>query len=239
MIKSKTIICLPGLGGHQTSFKGYEKIFADFKIVFTEIVNPEKSFQNIKTICLEQDGSIMLLANCYGAQLGLRLVQELPSKKIEGMIIIEPFFAQFHWWRWPGLFAVRLMLAVLFVATHLGIRRRHLWENIDYAYLARYPISVQPIFDMRWQNLPDYFRKIDDILTFHLPKDLVHIPALLIFSSEGFMRDINHQERVARIFCQTSTQEVSVKSHNIITLAQKEIGEIILDWFSKNPECHQ
>jgi hypothetical protein len=231
-----TIICLPGLGGHKTSFQGYEKLLNRHKVLFTQIIDPKESFEEIKKICESQNSQnekIIFLANCYGAQFGIRLIDILPVGKIKGLIIIEPFFAQFHFWRWPADVINRGILAILFLAEKLGIRRKKFWSEINYAKLSKYSIFFQPIFDMRWQPLPDYFKKIADILHFKLPKDPINVPTLLIFSPKGFMQDEERKKELSKLFVDTTIEEVQTKSHNIITLSQQEIAHIVLSWIDK------
>ncbi len=86
---------------------------------------------------------------------------------------------------------------------------------------------------MQWQNLNDYFNKIESWLHYRLPEQKLNVPALLIFSPKGFMRNNNHREILSKFFKNTSIEEIPTKSHNIITLAKDEIGRIIEPWLNQ------
>ncbi|MEK9170555.1 MAG: alpha/beta hydrolase [Patescibacteria group bacterium] len=234
-INKKTIICLPGLGGHESVFYEYQKFFNGHGMHFLQIINEEKSFKEITEICGERAGNIVFLTNCYGAQLAIRLINSLPwnQDKISGLIIIEPFFSEFHHWRRPARTINKLILLALSAADKIGFKRKWYRKNVDYNELARYPLFFQPIFDMQWQNLDDYFKKILSLLYFQLPKQKINVPTLLIFSPKGFMQNKGRRKIVSDFFQNSSIEEIQTKSHNIITLAKDEIGDMINSWLSR------
>ncbi|MCR4275492.1 MAG: hypothetical protein NUV83_01925 [Candidatus Wolfebacteria bacterium] len=228
--KEETIICIPGLGGHKTSFKGYDQLLSNYKVIFTEITDPKPSFEKIAQIC-EKEKSVILLTNCYGAQLGISLIKKFPEK-IKKFVIIEPFFAEFHLWRHPARVVNFILFALFSILDYFYLRRRFFY-NPDYDHLAKYPIFIQPIFDLSWHNWTFYFKKSNDILYFRLPKNPVTVPTLIFYSSKGFTRDKKTREAIRSVFVNSQEAEVNPQTHLIIKHAKETIGQILRDWLSK------
>ena len=85
---------------------------------------------------------------------------------------------------------------------------------------------------MRWQNLTDYFSKIDDMLTFKLP-ERVHVPTLFIASPKGYLRSPRDRKCLSSIFINSRFLEVSIKTHNIVPLASHEIVALMRPWLAE------
>ncbi len=224
------LICIPGLGGHPSSFKGYDKLLPEYKVIFTQLIDYRKAFEETKNLCASLEENVVFLTNCYGAQIAMRLIGALPDGKIKGLVIIEPFFAQFHWGRRPALFINKIILKILAIAHKFGLDKKTYRRDIDYFKLARFPIFFQPLFDMGWQSLHFYFDKIEDILRFKLPEQPLGVKSLLIFSPKGFTQNNSRRDYLLRVFNNADIAEVGAKSHNIIALSQNEIADIIRSW---------
>ncbi len=222
------IIGIPGLGGHESSLSEYIALFPERNVRIVRLVNPEKSLQRILELASSQQ-EVIFLCNCYGLQLALRAADRMP-RKVRGIIVIESFFAQFHSWT-PLARAINAgLISIIAFFDSVGLARKRFWNGVDYAKLARYPIYVQPVFDMLWQDLGNYFLKIKDILTFTLPAE-VTVPTLFILSPKGYLRNPTDRARVQKIFVNSRIVEVTSKSHNIVSLAAREIAGIIESWF--------
>jgi pimeloyl-ACP methyl ester carboxylesterase len=227
------ILCLPGLGGHRSVFAGYELIIASRRFEFVEIVNWPEAMTEIERLA-RKNGKIILLCHCYGAQLGLRLIEKMPSA-VSRLIIIEPVFAQFYGLThflgpvWRGLHPL------LQFTDRLGLRRKKFtYKNkIDYQKVSNYPVIAQPFFDMRWQNLTDYMGKLVDIADYKLPVR-VDVKTLFILSPKGYLRDPEKKEKIFDVFANHDIIEISNDTHNIVTASKNEIAKSIEVWLDKN-----
>ena len=227
------VVCIPGLGGHESSLREYVDLLHEYDVRLIQLVNHRQTLADMIELC-RREQAVIFLCNCYGLQLALRASDELPGK-IRGIIVIEAFFPEFHSWSKVALVLNTSMLAIIRFFGRLGVKRRRFWTGIDYARLAKYPMAVQPLFDMLWQNLEDYFWKIEDILPFRLPRR-VTIPTLFILSPKGYFRSQADRARVQKIFAHSHIVEVTSKSHNIVALAAAEIVAIIRLWLAKAPQ---
>ena len=225
---SDTIICIPGLGGHESSLASYKKLLPEYNVLFLRVVDHAEALIQLLDICKNKK-KVILFCNCYGIQLALRAIEVHPEK-IKQLVVVEAFFMEFHIWRIPAIYSAKALLWLLRFTDFLGFRRRR-FHSIDYAKCAQYPIIFQPLFDVRWQNLTDYFSKIEDIVTFILPAR-VSIPTLFILAQKGYLRSRKDRERVKSIFVHSSLVEVSSKTHNIISLASEEIASLVRTWLS-------
>lgn len=226
----KTIICIPGLGGHPSVFSAYDQFFSQYKLRHLELVNRQKAFKDLMAM-INEETKVILLCNCYGAQIALQAVA-VAQDKVRAIVIVEPFFVQFQQWLILFRPVIKFLYWVSLLTDCIGLRRRHFTYQPDYAKLAKYPIYVQPIFDMRWQDLTDYFDKIYDILTYTLPSKIEN-PTLLIFSPKGFMRSGGVRKKLQNIFVNSHVVETDGGTHNIVTIMEKSLAASIDQWLVK------
>jgi pimeloyl-ACP methyl ester carboxylesterase len=230
---SKTLICLPGLGGHPSAFSEYVALLPEYELRSIEFVNRRKALADARTAIQAAEGQVSLFCHCYSAQMGIQLAAEMPGK-VSHLIFLEPFFVEFQ----PWLQISRpLILAILWTVRffgRIGVRRRKFTYQPDYIALAKYPIYVQPFFDMRWQNLPDYFDKCYDILTYRLPQQ-VDTPTLMIFSPNGFSRDPANREHLKKIFTKARMVEMQNGTHNVITMGAAPVAKLVREYLDPRP----
>lgn len=225
----KTILCIPGLGGHPSAFGLYESLLKEFKFRFIEFVNIKKALVDLQKI-INEENEVILFCSCYGIQLALKIAEFMPQT-IGGIIVVEPFFAQFHWWRTPAVQLARGLLWLSKTTDKFGWRRKTFDYRPDYVKLSKYPIYCQPIFDMRWQNLTDYLDKIRDLLLFELPLR-VETPTLIVFSHKGFIRSEKIKKNISEIFVNSTSIETGSGTHNIITMSGKPVAEAVRNWIN-------
>jgi GT2 family glycosyltransferase/pimeloyl-ACP methyl ester carboxylesterase len=221
------MIGVPGLGGHESSLAEYVPLFPSYDLRIVRLVDHERALQEILALC-EKEAEVIFLCNCYGLQLALRAAEKMPEK-VNGIIVIEAFFAQFHRWAPLARGINRGFIRTVRGLNKLGLRRTRFWSGIDYAKLARYPIYFQPAFDMLWQDLGNYFSKIDDILSFKLPAH-VSTPTLIIASPGGYLRSARNRRRLRHVFGNLRILEVEDRTHNIVSTSAKEIVTLSNDW---------
>ena len=229
MDKKTTILCLPGLGGHRSVFNGYSDMIPDQMFRYVEMINWQDTMKEIEQIARERE-KIIIMCNCYGTQLALRLIEKDPSSVI-GLILIEPVFAEFY----PKLTMLNpinsAVIKLMEFTDRIGLRRKKFDYPIDYRKLSKYPMFIQPFFDMRWQNMTDYFKKIKDVLTFKLPQT-VNVKTLFILSSKGYLRSPKTREKIYNIFKNHDSVEIRTDTHNIVALSRKEIAGHIKNWLN-------
>lgn len=221
------IVCIPGLGGHESSLAAYRELLPEYDLRFLRLVNIAEASRVLESIC-RSENNVTLLCNCYGVQLAIRAIQKMP-KKINRLIVVEAFFAEFHSWMVAPMIVNKCLVFILKLTDRLGLARSRFPTEVNYAKLAKYPIYVQPIFDIWWQNLTDYFLKIDDILTFRLPAE-VSVPTLFILSPKGYLRSAADRKTLQSVFIHSQFMEVNENTHNIISLSQQTIASIIRGW---------
>jgi hypothetical protein len=232
MNEVSSIICIPGLGGHPSVFNGYTGLFSGYKLYPITIIDRRKAIEDIKEI-IRKEGKVIFICSCYGIQLALEIVDEMPSAA-DQLIVIEAFFAEFQWWKKPAILINNVLMFLCRITDWLGLRRKKLyWQSVDYSKLGKYPIFVQPVFDMAWHNLTDYFIKLNDILTYKLPEK-VEIKTLFVLSPHGFIQSPKIKKRLAEIFVNSEIVEISKKGHNIITNSQKLTAVPVREWLAKN-----
>lgn len=229
--KKRVVICIPGLGGHESCFKEYPTLLSDYDLRFVRLIDHRKCLEDIVSIC-EREERVTFLCNCYGIQLALRAAERAP-KKVERIVVIESFFAEFHFWRPIALAMNTLVLVLLRFFGRIGFKRNSYNTDIDYSKLGKYPVYIQPVFDMQWQNLFDYFSKTKDILTYRLPKK-VETPTLFILSPRGWMRNAKDRVVVRSIFTNCRMVEVSANSHDIVLCAPKEVAKAAHSWLESS-----
>ncbi len=227
----EAIVCIPGLGGHKSAFEGYAELFPGHSFYYLEVRNWREALDELRKI-VAKEGQVTLFCHCYGTQLGLRLIDEAPEA-VSRIILLEPFFSQFHHWRYPARLVNTLLVIVLTIMHWVGFRRnkfpyRH---RINYKKLAHYPVVIQPLFDMRWQSLKDYFGKTNDLLWFNLPSR-VDAPTLFVLSSNGYFKNKRHRKSVFKIFKNAQLAEVQAESHNMISIAPAKVASVIGTWFA-------
>ena len=225
-----SIITIPGLGGHESVFKDYAGALPNFDTRLLKLIDHRKTEEEIFQ-AVAKEGAVIILSNCYGSIPALRALGRISGNSAK-LIIIEPFFAEFFWWRKLALLVARGILGFMRFTDRLGLRRPWLVKNVDYVYFSRYPLFVQPVIDIFHQSMTDYFAKIVDLLEFSLP-DLVETETLLIFSPRGYFEDLQRRGRMLRRFSRASAEEVSGLTHNIVTVSRKEIIGIVGDWLRK------
>ena len=221
----KKMLCIPGLGGHRSVFAEYVSLLPGYEMEFVELVDRRRTLAEARAALSAASGPVILFCHCYSAQMGIQLAAEMPEK-ISQLIFLEPFFVELQPWM-KLLLPVGwtlLRLSQLFEA--LGLRRRRFTYQPDYVALAKYPIYFQPFFDMRWQNLTDYFDKCYDILTYKLPQS-VKTPTLMIFSSNGYTRDPAAREHLRIIFSDLRVVETPAGSHNVISMSPATVAGAI------------
>lgn len=228
--KNKTIISIPGLGGHKSVFDKYESQFQDFDFYRVDLIDIKKTTQDVLDI-IDKKNNIVLLCNCYGLQIALRVLP-LKGDKIKGLIVVEPYFGEFLFWRKPAIFINHLILEFLDILDFIGFRRKT-FPNMDYSTVEKFPLFFQPFFDMWHQDLTKYFLKIDDVLTFEVPEK-VELKTLFILSPKGFIQDQNKREVLKKAFVNSEIVELEEKSHNIVTIARMKISELVKNWLNKN-----
>lgn len=229
-LRREVVICIPGLGGHRTSLSEYKALLPGRELQFVEVVDHRAAQTHIAHLCDEAD-AVIFLCNCYGLQLALRAAARVPGK-VRALVVVEAFFPQFHAWPRAVLPVNRALLAVVNFFIRLGVRRSRLWTGIDYGRLARYPLFVQPFFDMLWQGLDDYLRKIEDALTYRLP-ERIDTPTLFILSPNGYFTNGEHRKEVQRIFTRSEIVEIYSKSHNLVSLAAPAIAATADRWLAR------
>lgn len=212
----KTLICIPGLGGHPSVFNEYKALLPEYNLRMIELVDPSKALADTRAAVREEKEPVVLFCHCYAEQLGIQVAAEMPDK-VSHLIILEPVFSEFLPWTkalWP---LCALLLAGARLTDRMGLRRRHFTYEPDYVELAKYPLFVQPLFDMRWQNLTDYFRKCWEQLTYRLPPR-VEAPTLMILAPGGFSSDARTKERLKKIFVNARLVDMEQGTHNIVTM---------------------
>lgn len=222
---AEKILCIPGLGGHASVFAEYMEILSEHEMRSIEFVNRDKALADARAAIREEKNPVILFCHCYSAQMGIKLAAEMPDK-VSRLILLEPYFVEFHPW-------MKLLLPVGFFLLWsnrfldwIGLRRKSFTYQPDYIALAKYPIYFQPIFDMRWQNMTDYFDKCYDILTYKLPRR-VDAPTLMIFSPKGFSRDIAARESLKKVFADVRMAETPEGTHNVITMGAPAVAKVI------------
>lgn len=226
----RALICIPGLGGHPSVFSEYAGLLSEYDLRFVEFVNRQKTLTDVRAAIAAEKDPVTLFCHCYSAQMGIQLAAEMPDK-IDKIIFLEPFFAQFHRWMfvlWPIMLAV---MGIVRFFSWIGVRRRTMNYRPDYKILAKYPIYVQPFFDMRWQSLTDYFDKCYDILAYKLPPG-VTVPTLMIFSPKGFFRDPAKRERLKSVFSRLRIVETQDGTHNVITMGAASVAAAIRQYLT-------
>lgn len=229
---SNTIVFVPGLGGHRSVFNGYGTIIGGNSFKYLEIVNWPKAAADLEQIA-QECGQVMIIAHCYGAQLAIRLIEKNPSA-VKRLVIIEPFFSEFY----PiirSLMPVNwIILKTLEIMDYLGLRRKKFNYIPDYQKLAKYPMVFQPLFDWRWQNMTDFFKKTQDIATFNLPPR-IETKTLFVVSPGGYLRSSRKREKIFNIFVNHDIIEISQNTHNIITVSGDKIARSIKKWLTNKP----
>lgn len=229
--REKTIVFIPGLGGHRSAFGGYAEFFPEYTLHYVDVVDWHKALEDLEKIA-QKEKDMILLCNCYAVQLALRLIEKNPSA-VSRIVLIEPFFAEFQWWRWPGKVLIFAILGLMKITDRFGLRRRKFKYLPDYTAISRYSIFVQPLYDMRWQSLTDYFSKIEDLLAFRLPEK-VETKTFFVLSFKGFLRNPKIKKKLFSIFVNYKAVEIKQKGHNIITISQEAISREIRKWLSQN-----
>lgn len=226
----ETIICIAGLGGRSNLFNKYGDILSDYNLKFVDVINWQVAQKEVNWL-VEKSESIIFLCNCYGTQLALRAIEKTPNK-VSALIAIEPYFGEFFPWKKTALVANRGILSFVKLLHLLGIKRTN-FPEVDYNWVERQPLFLQPFSDIRHQSLKDYFGKIDDILTFDLPPR-VNTKTLIIFSPKGFVRDAKKRAHLKSVFSNSELAELGKNSHNIMTLSRQEIATSVKNWLKLN-----
>jgi pimeloyl-ACP methyl ester carboxylesterase len=226
----ETIICIAGLGGRSSLFNKYGDILSDYNLKFVDVINWQVAQKEINSL-VEKSENVIFLCNCYGAQLALRAIEKTPEK-VSALIVIEPYFGEFFPWRKTALVINHGILSFVKLLHLSGIKRTK-FPEIDYTWVERQPLFLQPFSDIRHQSLNDYFGKIDDILTFGLPS-CVNTKTLIIFSPKGFVRDAKKRARLKSVFSNSRLVELGKNSHNIMTLSREEIATSVKNWLKLN-----
>jgi pimeloyl-ACP methyl ester carboxylesterase len=221
----KTMICIPGLGGHPSVFAEYVALLPEYKMRSMEFVNRQKTLADTRAAIMAEKDPVVLFCHCYSAQMGIQLAAEMPSK-VSSLIFLEPYFVEFHAWMYVFRPITLAVMGIVRFFSWIGVRRRTFTYQPDYIALAKYPIYIQPFFDMRWQNLTDYFDKCYDILTYKLPLG-VEVPTLMIFSPKGFFRNPAKRELLRKIFSRLHIVETRTGTHNLITMGAAPVAALI------------
>lgn len=227
----RTIVCIPGLGGHPSVFKGYAELLSDYNLRYVDLVDWEKTLAEIKEIT-KKEGKVIFLCSCYGIQLALRVIEEMPNA-VTHVIVVEPFFTEFKLLQPVAKVVSEWIIKFLKWTDALGLRRKKFIKNIDYTKFGKYPIFVQPLFDFAWQNLTDYFIKWNDIIVFKLPKR-VETKTLLVLSPKGFIRSKKIEQKLGEIFVKGDIVKIPRNGHNIITNSQELVAGQIRKWLTKD-----
>lgn len=229
----RSIIFIPGLGGHRSAFGGYAEFFPDYTIHHIDVVDWRKALKELEIIS-QKKKEIILFCSCYAVQLALRLVEKYPTKVFR-IVLIEPFFVEFQWWRVPAKTLNFAILNLMKITDRFGLRRRKFNYQPDYTKISCYPVLIQPLYDMRWQNLTDYFTKIEDMLSFRLPEK-VKTKTLFVLSQKGFLRSSKIKKKIYGVFVNSEVAEIKQNGHNIITISQETISQEIRKWLSQTNE---
>lgn len=227
--KQRTIICIPGLGGHSSAFGLYGPLLKEFNFRYLEITNINDALADLQKMLIEEQHAV-LFCSCYGIQFALKAAESSPQA-IDGIVLIEPFFAEFHWWCQPLLWIINGFLSILKITDKLGLQRKKFNFHPDYIKLSKYPVYFQPIFDMLWHNTTDYFNKVRDLLSFQLPLS-IHIPILIIFALHGFIKNEKDRNTLIKIFTQSTITEMSGGNHNIITMSGESVAQAVRNWIN-------
>lgn len=231
MPNKKVILCIPGLGGYEKVFSPYEQFLPDYKLIHVGLTNINKAETDMEQV-IKENGSVIVLANCYGVQSILRLYERLPAGSIEKLIVIEPFFAEFYWWRQLAYVVNGGILKLLTLARKLGLYRRSFDLSLKYPDLPkRYPLAIQPLFDISNQSLIDYFTKIEDILSFKLPRS-ISIPTFFILSPGGYMKDREKRKALLKHFEQVEVTETGKRTHDIVAASVPKVAKAVAGWLS-------
>lgn len=228
----KKILCIPGLGGHASVFSEYFEILSEYELQSIEFVNRDKALADARAALAAEKEPIALFCHCYSSQLGIRLAAEMPDK-ISRLIFLEPYFVEFHPWMKTLLPVGFILLWLMRFLDWIGLRRKNFTYQPDYVALAKYPIYFQPFFDMRWQDMTDYFDKCYDILTYKLPAG-VDTPTLMIFSPEGFSRNPVIRENLRKIFSRVRMAEMPEGTHNVITMGGAAVASSVREYLNSN-----
>jgi pimeloyl-ACP methyl ester carboxylesterase len=223
--QKKTVLCIPGLGGHRSVFANYVDLLPEHNLHFIELVDRRTALAAARAFLERQEGQTTLFCHCYSAQMGIQLALEMPDK-VKELIFLEPFFSEFQIWMRLLLPINVLFLAIVNFFDMLGLHRQRFTYQPDYVALAKYPIYLQPFFDMRWQGLDDYFDKCWDILTYRLPPR-VDTPTLMLFSPGGFTRDARIKEKLLRVFPKASMVAMNNGTHNVITMGGSPVAAAV------------
>ena len=224
------IICIPGLGGHKNIFRYYAKEFPEHQMEFVQLINWHKAQEEVAHM-IDASDEVILLCNCYGAQIALRAMYTR-MEKVKALIIIEPFFFEFTpWFKFPFVFA-QILYFLKKITDHFGWRRKKYSKTIEYSSVELQPLCLQPLYDIQHQSLTDYFAKLIDIGTFRLPEK-IETKTLFIFSPRGFTRDPIKREKIKKVFVNADVEELGENSHNIATLSRVKLAEAIKKWIEK------
>lgn len=229
--RKSVIICVPGLGGHESSLRDYKGLLPEYDLRYLRLIDHTQALHDIIAIARREE-RVTVIANCYGAQPAIRAMAAVPGC-IERLVIVEPFFAERRAWRLLGLAAVLAIVSILRLLHALGISRKRFPTHVDYTTFAKYPIFMQPLYDIRWQSLMDYFLKLEDIATFKLP-ERIETPTLFVVSPKGYMRSSRDRAWLKSIFVHGSFAEVNHQTHNIISRAAADIAPAIRTWLARN-----
>ena len=224
------LICIPGLGGHPSVFAEYIALLPEYELRSIEFVNRQKALTDARAALAAEKTPVILFCHCYSAQMGIQLAAEMPEK-VSRLVFLEPYFVEFHTWMYifrPLIWSLREITRFF---GWIGLRRRTFTYQPDYITLAKYPIYIQPFFDMRWQNLTDYFDKCYDILTYKLPPSVL-TPTLMIFSPQGFFRNPAKRERLKKVFSRLHIVETQTGTHNVITMGAAPVAAMIREFLN-------
>ena len=53
--KKEVVICIPGLGGHESSLSNYKELLTEYDLKFLELVDHEQSLKNLIKMCEEEE----------------------------------------------------------------------------------------------------------------------------------------------------------------------------------------
>ncbi|MES2315616.1 MAG: hypothetical protein V4486_02670 [Patescibacteria group bacterium] len=227
----KTIICIPGLGGRANLFNKYKGSFPGFNIKTLDVIAWQEAQAKVDQMLADETEGVIFFCSCYGAQFALRAMEKYPVKT-EALIVVEPFFMEFVWWRKIGYFLNNLVLLIIRGTHAIGLGRSK-FKEVDYNMVEKQPLFFQPFYDISHQGSKDYFEKLKDIATFKLPPK-VETKTLFIFSPRGFMRGLKKRARLQKIFINGDYIELGPNSHTIVTLAFQDITTAIKKWIGEN-----
>lgn len=226
----ETIVCIPGLGGRANLFSKYKGALSEYNLEFVDVINWKKAQDDIDQM-IEKHEKVIFFCNCYGMQFALRTIEKNPSK-ISALVVIEPYLGEFLSWRKIAIVINWCILAIMNLTDRLGIKRTK-FPEVDYNWVEKQPLYLQPFYDIWHQSMTDYFEKIDDILKFELPSH-VDTKTFFIFSPKGYIRDPKKRERLKNVFPNAELVELGKNSHNIMTLSYDEIATAIKNWLKLN-----